>query len=250
MLVGGEVHVGAADVAPPHGDEALGLEDAQGLAAAGGPTSYWRTSASSGGTTSMSPSRIWLRRLSATTSAMRGSRARRRSSPAIARSGSSIGVSTAIAGAYLATLTMIASAAAVAGRPPAAGRTTVTEPLAPRPLEGIRVLAVEQMIAAPWATQLLARLGADVVKVEHPTTGDSGRGSTPTVTGDDGRPVGATFIRNNLNKRSIGVDLKRGADLVLDLAERCDVFVQNSKAGSIERMGLGYEAVSGPGTRA
>jgi crotonobetainyl-CoA:carnitine CoA-transferase CaiB-like acyl-CoA transferase len=119
----------------------------------------------------------------------------------------------------------------------------VNEPLAPRPLEGIRVLAVEQMIAAPWATQLLARLGADVVKVEHPTTGDSGRASTPWVTGEDGRPVGATFIRNNLNKRSIGIDLKRGADLVLDLAERCDVFVQNSKAGSLERMGLGYDAV-------
>ena len=48
-----------------------------------------------------------------------------------------------------------------------------------KPLEGVRVLTVEQMQALPWTTQLLARFGADVVKVEHPTIGDSGRGSTP-----------------------------------------------------------------------
>ena len=112
------------------------------------------------------------------------------------------------------------------------------------PLEGVRVLAVEQMIAAPWATQLLGRLGADVVKVEHPTRGDSGRGSVPRITGPDGRPVGATFLRNNLSKRSVGIDLARGASLVLGLAERCDVFVQNFKAGALDRYGLGYDAVS------
>jgi crotonobetainyl-CoA:carnitine CoA-transferase CaiB-like acyl-CoA transferase len=112
-----------------------------------------------------------------------------------------------------------------------------------RPLDGIRVLAVEQMIAAPWATQMLGRLGAEVIKIEHPVTGDSGRGSAPRVTASDGRAVGATYLRSNLNKRSVGIDLKRGADLVLDLAEHCDVFVQNYKAGSLERMGLGYDAV-------
>jgi crotonobetainyl-CoA:carnitine CoA-transferase CaiB-like acyl-CoA transferase len=110
-------------------------------------------------------------------------------------------------------------------------------------LSGIRVLAVEQMIAAPWATQLLTRLGAEVFKVEPPTNGESGRASTPTITGPDGRPVGATFIRNNLNKRSLGIDLKKGSDLVLELAARCDVFVQNSKAGVMEQLGLGYEHV-------
>jgi crotonobetainyl-CoA:carnitine CoA-transferase CaiB-like acyl-CoA transferase len=116
-------------------------------------------------------------------------------------------------------------------------------PDAVRPLSGIRVLAVEQMIAAPWATQMLARLGAEVLKVEHPTRGESGRASTPTITGPDGRPVGVTFIRNNLNKRSIGIDVTKGADLVLDLAERCDVFVQNSKPGVMEAAGLGYAQV-------
>jgi crotonobetainyl-CoA:carnitine CoA-transferase CaiB-like acyl-CoA transferase len=116
----------------------------------------------------------------------------------------------------------------------------VTESL---PLDGIRVLAIEQMIAAPWATQMLTRLGAEVFKVEHPTIGESGRSSSPTIIGPDGKSVGATYIRNNLNKRSIGIDIKRGADLVLDLAEKCDVFVQNSKAGSMEALGLGYDAV-------
>ena len=113
----------------------------------------------------------------------------------------------------------------------------------PRPLEGVRVLAVEQMIAAPWSTQMLARLGADVIKVEHPVHGDSGRGATPSIADPDGRRVGATFLRNNLDKRSVGIDLKRAPGLVLDLAEHCDVFVQNHKAGALERMGLGYEQV-------
>jgi len=112
------------------------------------------------------------------------------------------------------------------------------------PLQGVRVLAVEQMIAAPWATQVLARLGADVIKVEQPGRGDSGRGSVPTVVGADDRPVGATFLRNNLNKRSIAIDLDRGSELVLSLAEHCDVFVQNYKAGALDQFGLGYEAVA------
>ena len=70
------------------------------------------------------------------------------------------------------------------------------------------------MQALPYATQLLARLGADVVKVEPPA-GDSGRGSTPAMTDPAGRQVGATFMRNNLNKRSICVNLRdpRGRQL-------------------------------------
>src|SRR5690606_31470188 len=114
----------------------------------------------------------------------------------------------------------------------------------PLPLQGVRVLALEQMIAAPWATQMLTRLGADVIKVEHPERGESGRASVPFVTDPQGRRVGATFLRNNLNKRSVGIDLTRGADLVLALAEHCDVFVQNFKAGTLDRKGLGYAEAS------
>jgi crotonobetainyl-CoA:carnitine CoA-transferase CaiB-like acyl-CoA transferase len=115
----------------------------------------------------------------------------------------------------------------------------------PRPLEGVRVLAVEQMAALPFATQLLGRLGAEVVKVEHPKGGDSGRGSTPFITDPDGRRVGATFLRNNFNKRSVTLDLKsaEGVDLLLRLAPRFDVVCENFKAGGADRLGIGYDAV-------
>jgi crotonobetainyl-CoA:carnitine CoA-transferase CaiB-like acyl-CoA transferase len=114
-----------------------------------------------------------------------------------------------------------------------------------RPLEGVRVLALEQMQALPFATQLLARLGAEVVKVESPDGGDSGRLSLPAMTDPQGRMVGATFLRNNLNKRSISINLKdpRGRQLVLDLATRFDVFAENFKGGALTRLGLGYDAV-------
>jgi formyl-CoA transferase len=111
------------------------------------------------------------------------------------------------------------------------------------PLDGVRILALEQMQALPFATQLLGRLGADVVKVESPKGGDSGRGSLPAMTDPQGRRVGATFLRNNLGKRSICVNLKdpRGRDLVLRLARGFDVVAENSKAGAMARLGLGYD---------
>lgn len=114
-----------------------------------------------------------------------------------------------------------------------------------KPLEGVRVLALEQMQALPYATQLLARLGADVVKVEHPKGGDSGRGSLPAMTDPDGRLVGATFLRNNLDKRSICVDLKsaEGRQLILDLAPKFDIVAENSKAGAMDRLGLGWDDI-------
>ena len=115
-----------------------------------------------------------------------------------------------------------------------------------KPLDGVRVLALEQMQALPYATQLLARLGAEVVKIEHPNGGDLGRGSQPAMTDPEGRHVGATFLRNNLGKRSICIDLKTdaGRRLVLDLAPRFDVVAENSKAGAMARLGLGYAEVA------
>lgn len=113
------------------------------------------------------------------------------------------------------------------------------------PLAGVRVLALEQMQALPFGTQLLARLGADVVKVENPRTGDLGRGSQPSMLDPSGRSVGATFLRNNLGKRSICIDLKspEGRDLVLRLAPGFDVVCENFKGGALTRMGLGYHDV-------
>ncbi len=115
-----------------------------------------------------------------------------------------------------------------------------------KPLDGVRVLAVEQMQSLPYATQLLARLGADVVKVEHPVRGDLGRGAAPGVTDAAGRHVGATFLRNNLSKRSVALDLKQpaGRDLVLELAGRFDVVAENLKPGAMAALGLSYTDVS------
>ena len=112
------------------------------------------------------------------------------------------------------------------------------------PLDGVRILALEQMQALPFATQLLARLGADVVKIES-THGDQGRTALPAITDPDGRTVGATFLRNNLNKRSVCVDLKnpRGRDLVLGLAPHFDVVAENSRPGAMAKLGLGYEDI-------
>lgn len=121
-----------------------------------------------------------------------------------------------------------------------------------KPLDGVRILALEQMQALPYATQLLARLGADVVKVEHPVHGESGRGAQPSMTDPQGRTVGATFLRNNLDKRSVGIDLKspRGRELVLRMVPRFDVVAENFKSGTLERMGLGYPEIAAVHPRA
>ncbi len=115
-----------------------------------------------------------------------------------------------------------------------------------KPLDGVRVLALEQMQALPFATQLLARLGAEVVKVEPPGGGDLGRSSQPAMTDPGGRAVGATFLRNNLNKRSVVIDCKQpaGRDLVLRLAPRFDVVGENFRSGAAERLGLAYADVA------
>jgi crotonobetainyl-CoA:carnitine CoA-transferase CaiB-like acyl-CoA transferase len=114
-----------------------------------------------------------------------------------------------------------------------------------RPLDGVRVLALEQMQAVPFATQLLARLGADVVKVE-PLRGDAGRAARPAVTDEAGQPAGATFLRYNSGKRSLAVDIghERGRELVLRLAGSFDVLAENLGPGRAERLGVSYSAVA------
>ena len=110
-----------------------------------------------------------------------------------------------------------------------------------KPLDGVRILAIEQMQALPWGTQMLARLGAEVVKIEHPTAGESARGGLPAVLDPEGRKVGGLFIRNNLGKKSVGIDLKKGRELILDMAGKYDVVCENFKAGGMDKMGLGYK---------
>jgi formyl-CoA transferase len=112
------------------------------------------------------------------------------------------------------------------------------------PLKGLKILAPEQMMALPHATQLLALLGAEVLKVE-PLGGESGRHGRPMVGERDGSETGSTFVRNNLAKESIAIDLKseRGRDLFLDLAARVDAVVENFRPGTVDKLGIGYDAV-------
>jgi crotonobetainyl-CoA:carnitine CoA-transferase CaiB-like acyl-CoA transferase len=107
-----------------------------------------------------------------------------------------------------------------------------------RPLAGTRVVDVTSSLAGPTATQLLAALGADVVKVE-PLAGDHARAwGPPFLEGE-----GAMFLASNAGKRSLSVDLgdERGREIVLRLADRADVFVQSLRPGAAERHGLGAD---------
>ena len=108
-------------------------------------------------------------------------------------------------------------------------------------LEGVRVLDLSQGAAGPTCAMLLGDLGADVVKVEPPG-GEWGRGLGPPFV--DG--VAAAFLGMNRNKRSLVVDLKHpeGREVVLRLAERCDVALESFRPGVADRLGVGYDAMS------
>ena len=111
----------------------------------------------------------------------------------------------------------------------------------PGALRGIRVVDLTRNLAGPYCTMLLADLGADVVKIEQPGAGDDTRSWAPPLWGG----VSATFLAANRNKRSVAVDLDRpeGVELVKLLARDADVLVESFRPGSLERRGLGYEAM-------
>jgi crotonobetainyl-CoA:carnitine CoA-transferase CaiB-like acyl-CoA transferase len=113
----------------------------------------------------------------------------------------------------------------------------------PQALAGVRVLDLSRVLAGPWCTQTLADLGADVVKVERPGSGDDTRGWGPPFLKDrDGRDTAeaAYFLGANRNKRSVTIDIARpeGQALVRRLADRADVVVENFKVGDMARYGL------------
>jgi len=109
------------------------------------------------------------------------------------------------------------------------------------PLEGVKVLDLSRVLAGPYATMVLADLGADVVKVEHPERGDDTRQWGPPFAGGES----AYFLSVNRNKRSIGVDLKdaEGLERVKELAADADVVIENMRRGALEKFGLGYETL-------
>ena len=116
-----------------------------------------------------------------------------------------------------------------------------------RALDNIRVVDMSRVLAGPWATQLLADLGADVIKVERPGHGDDTRTwGPPWFTAKDGRREAAYFVSTNRGKRSIAIDIAEsaGAALVADMAAEADVFVENFKVGSLIRYGLDYASLA------
>ncbi|HUE79064.1 MAG TPA: CaiB/BaiF CoA-transferase family protein [Sphingomicrobium sp.] len=113
------------------------------------------------------------------------------------------------------------------------------------PLAGIRVLDLSRVLAGPWCTQLLADLGADVIKIERPGAGDDTRHWGPPWHGEGERRVAAYFLSANRGKRSAAIDLatEEGAGLVRKLAAQSDVVVENFKVGALARFGLDAAAL-------
>ncbi|WP_264739055.1 CaiB/BaiF CoA transferase family protein [Cytobacillus firmus] len=106
------------------------------------------------------------------------------------------------------------------------------------PLTGITVVDVTTNISGPSLTMILADLGAEIIKIERPVTGDDSRGMGPFWEGE-----GVYFLHINRNKKSVVIDLKQddGRKIVYDLVEKADVFVENFRFKKAEKMGLGYE---------
>ncbi len=118
----------------------------------------------------------------------------------------------------------------------------------PKPLAGLRVLELARILAGPWAGQLLADLGADVIKVERTGSGDDTRGwGPPFVEGADGNHIGSAYFHAaNRGKRSIEMDFEsdEGRRIVRKLAARSDVLIENFKVGGLAKFGLDYKSLA------
>ncbi len=115
-------------------------------------------------------------------------------------------------------------------------------------LDGIRILDLSRVLAGPWCTQTLADLGADVIKIERPGTGDDTRSWGPPFLGQgDGQETAesAYYLGANRNKRSVTCDIAQpgGQALIRALVAQCDVFVENFKVGDMKRYGLDYDTL-------
>jgi crotonobetainyl-CoA:carnitine CoA-transferase CaiB-like acyl-CoA transferase len=115
----------------------------------------------------------------------------------------------------------------------------MTEPTGP--LRGLRVFDLTRVLAGPTCAQMLADLGADVVKIERPGAGDDTRGFAPPVI--PGTQESAYFVGVNRNKQSVTLDIGQpeGQDIALKLIAGCDILVENFKVGALAKYGLGYE---------
>jgi crotonobetainyl-CoA:carnitine CoA-transferase CaiB-like acyl-CoA transferase len=117
----------------------------------------------------------------------------------------------------------------------------------PGPLKGIRVIDLSRVLAGPWATQCLADMGADVIKVERVESGDDTRSFPPFAKNEDGGTGESIyFLSTNRGKRSITVDLAQpeGQELVRRLADNSDIVIENYKVGNLAKFGLDYATLS------
>ena len=115
-----------------------------------------------------------------------------------------------------------------------------------RPLSHIRVLDLSRVLAGPWASQNLADLGAEVIKIERPGAGDDTRGWGPPWFKDkEGKDTtdSSYYLSCNRGKKSMTLDISKpeGQAIVRELAAKCDVLLENYKVGTLARYGLGYE---------
>ena len=115
------------------------------------------------------------------------------------------------------------------------------------PLAGIKVLELARVLAGPWAGQILADLGADVIKVEREGAGDETRAwGPPFVHGKNGENLSSAYYHAiNRNKRSVAADFRKKEDveLVLALAREADVLIENYKVGDLAKFGLDYPSL-------
>jgi len=109
-----------------------------------------------------------------------------------------------------------------------------------KPLDGVRVIDLTRILAGPFGSMILGDMGADVIKVEEPGTGDDTRQWPPFVGGE-----ATYFMSVNRNKRSITLNLKssKGQALFRELVKKCDVLVENFRPGTMDGLGLGYGAL-------
>jgi crotonobetainyl-CoA:carnitine CoA-transferase CaiB-like acyl-CoA transferase len=118
----------------------------------------------------------------------------------------------------------------------------------PKPLAGLRVLELARILAGPWAGQILADLGADVIKVERKGVGDDTRGwGPPFVEGADGKHIGSAYFHSaNRGKRSIEADFEseEGQRLVRKLVKRSDILIENFKVGGLAKFGLDHKSLA------
>jgi crotonobetainyl-CoA:carnitine CoA-transferase CaiB-like acyl-CoA transferase len=112
-------------------------------------------------------------------------------------------------------------------------------------LKGIRILDLSRLLPGPYATQLLAALGAEVIKVERPPEGDYARMMPPYITLDAERMEGAVFGQNNRSKQSIALDFydARGREILLRLCEHADVLLESFRPGVMAQRGLDYDSI-------